>query len=342
MKANIKTKIFGVAFIGVLLITLLNSFMDYRSFKKELGGSTALTFDQADKNLENVLNSAFRDISMTVHTIASDKEIAKMFAEKDREGLAETLVPYYKSIKQKYEVRQFQFHLPPATSFLRLHKVQKFGDDLSGFRATVVETNRTKQPILGLEVGRGGPGLRVVYPVFYEGEHVGSVEFGGSINKIVAQTASLYGMLYSVGIKDSVFKKARRFDTKPTDVVREGVVYYLHSDKKMPFFINNSDKKDVSDDGRSYKLHKVDLKDFAGNVVGNLLMVKDVQEFVDTEMNKLMTKVVTNLVLAVVLSLILLMIIRYVFKPINNFVEIIKDLARGEGGPFKKNPLLSS
>ncbi len=89
-----------------------------------------------------------------------------------------------------------------------MHKPSKFGDDLSGFRATVIETNKTKQPITGLEVGRGGPGLRVVYPVFNKGVHIGSVEFGGSINTIVKQTASLYDMHYSIGIFDEVFKKS--------------------------------------------------------------------------------------------------------------------------------------
>jgi methyl-accepting chemotaxis protein len=339
IKANIKTKIFGVAFVGVLLITLFNSFLDYRAFKKDLAKSTAVTFKQAEENLDNVLTSAFRDISLTVHTIATDKEIAQLFADGDRDGLTDVLLPYYNSIKEKYEIKQFQFHLPPATSFLRLHKVGKFGDDLSAFRATVIETNKRKQPILGLEVGRGGPGLRVVYPVFNNGNHIGSVEFGGSINKIVAQTAKLYDMDYSIGIYDEVFKKARRFDTKPTDVIKDKVVYYFHSNEEMPTFIEKSNQSDAEYEGRTHKIYKVSLKDFDGNEVGNVLLVKDVQDLIDDAWGKLTVKVITNLVLAVLLSVILLLIIRYVFKPINNFISIVKDLAGGKGDLSKRIPV---
>ena len=71
----------------------------------------------------------------------------------------------------------------PATSFLRVHKPQKFGDDLSGFRKTVVATNTQKTTIMGLERGRAGIGVRGVVPIAHEGSHVGSIEFGLSFGK---------------------------------------------------------------------------------------------------------------------------------------------------------------
>jgi len=338
MRTNIKIKIFGVALFGIILITLFNSFLDYRSFKSTLSKTTKVTFSQAENNLKNVLESAFKNLSLTVHTIATDPEITQLFADGDREGLSKALVPYYKSIKEKYEIRQFQFHLPPATSFLRLHKPSKFGDDLSGFRATVIETNKTKKPITGLEVGRGGPGLRVVYPVFNKGVHVGSIEFGGSINNIVKQTASLYDMQYSIGIFDEVFKKARRFDTKPTDVIKDNVVYYLHSDDHMSTFLSH-DKNEISVNGDTYELYFVDLTDFTGATVGKLLLVKNVQESITSAWKSLTIKLVTNLVLAVILSVILLVIIIIVLKPLSNFAQMAKELASGKGDLSQNVPI---
>ena len=87
------------------------------------------------------------------------------------------------SSSKKYAVRQFQFHTPPAQSFARIHKPEKFGDDLSSFRQTVVKTNASKTPTFGLEVGVAGLGVRGMVPVFYKSEHLGSIEFGMSFGQ---------------------------------------------------------------------------------------------------------------------------------------------------------------
>ncbi|WP_417836347.1 methyl-accepting chemotaxis protein [Thalassospira tepidiphila] len=102
----------------------------------------------------------------------------KAMAEDDRDTLADIFGPGFAELKENHGVRQFQFHKAPAISFLRVHKLDKFGDDLSSFRKTVVETNTKQQPISGLEVGVAGLGMRGVTPVFNDGTHVGSVEFG--------------------------------------------------------------------------------------------------------------------------------------------------------------------
>ncbi|MFY9202187.1 MAG: cache domain-containing protein, partial [Limnochordia bacterium] len=72
-----------------------------------------------------------------------------------------------------------KFHLPDSTSFLRLHQPERYGDSLRDFRHTVNVANQTRTITAGLEEGRGGYGLRVVVPVFYQGQHIGSVEYGG-------------------------------------------------------------------------------------------------------------------------------------------------------------------
>jgi methyl-accepting chemotaxis protein len=96
----------------------------------------------------------------------------------DRAALAALTVATFQALRERGGVDQFRYHLPPATSFLRVHQPAKFGDDLSGFRATVVATNRDRKGIGGLEGGVAGLGIRGVVPVESDGRHVGSVEFG--------------------------------------------------------------------------------------------------------------------------------------------------------------------
>ena len=104
--------------------------------------------------------------------------VGKAMAEGDRAAIAEAMGPGFAAMKREHGVVQVQFHTPPATSFLRLHALDKYGDDLSAFRHTVVEANRTQRAVAGLERGRGGLGVRAVHPIAHAGRHVGTVEYG--------------------------------------------------------------------------------------------------------------------------------------------------------------------
>jgi len=109
-------------------------------------------------------------------------DIQRLFAERNRAELSRLTLPIFKNLKEKIHLAQMQFLTPPATSFLRLHKPEKFDDDLTAVRATVVQVNQQKQPVSGLEIGLAGLGLRGVVPVYFEGKHVGVVEYGMDLN----------------------------------------------------------------------------------------------------------------------------------------------------------------
>jgi len=115
--------------------------------------------------------------------VANIPQVQAAFAAGDRETLKGYFADGFDILKSTYGVRQFQFHTPPAFSFLRVHKLAKYADDLSSFRHTVVETNRTRRPIRGLEVGVAGLGVRGMVPVMHDGKPVGSVEFGMSFGQ---------------------------------------------------------------------------------------------------------------------------------------------------------------
>ncbi|MBK1695242.1 methyl-accepting chemotaxis protein [Chromatium weissei] len=115
--------------------------------------------------------------------VAQIPEVQQAFAEGNRARLAELTVPIFKHMRDEHGVRQFQFLTAPAISFLRVHMPEKFGDDLSTIRQTIVEANRTHQPVRGLENGVAGLGVRGVEPVNYQGRSIGVVEFGLSFDQ---------------------------------------------------------------------------------------------------------------------------------------------------------------
>ena len=110
--------------------------------------------------------------------IAADPSAIAAFAARDRAALSQRFLPVFQTIKTAHGVVQFQFHTAPATSFLRLHKPEKFGDDLSAIRKTVLTANQRHTTVSGAEFGVEGLGIRSVVPVRDGDRALGTVEIG--------------------------------------------------------------------------------------------------------------------------------------------------------------------
>lgn len=93
---------------------------------------------------------------------------------------------------QALNLRQLHFHLPNNVSFLRFHRPEQFGDDLTDVRYSVRMTNETQQPVTGFEEGRIFNGFRYVFPLFYEEQHIGSVEVSVSFSALQEDMSQLF------------------------------------------------------------------------------------------------------------------------------------------------------
>ncbi|HSL57282.1 MAG TPA: cache domain-containing protein [Acidimicrobiales bacterium] len=139
--------------------------------------------DATMDNLRAAIDAEGAQGEMMAQLVAGDPRVGTLVAAGDTQGLLDAYLPSWAAMLEVKSVSQFQFHLPPAMSLARVHMPDKFGDDLSSFRETVVATNTTQTRSIGLEHGVGGLGIRAVVPVFDAGEHVGSVEFGMSFGQ---------------------------------------------------------------------------------------------------------------------------------------------------------------
>jgi methyl-accepting chemotaxis protein len=157
--------------VGLLTATRLAEEAEARELQR--------TADALEVELDNASTTA---AALTTQ-LASSPEIVAAFADRDRDRLLELTAPPFEVLAERFGARQLQFHVPPATSFLRTHMPEDHGDDLSGFRGTVVEANAQQQPMTGLELGVGGLGMRAVVPVMLDGEHLGTVEVGTSFGE---------------------------------------------------------------------------------------------------------------------------------------------------------------
>ncbi|NVM22689.1 MAG: PAS domain-containing protein [Desulfobacterales bacterium] len=117
------------------------------------------------------------------YLVAKNPDVAEAFAQRDRRRLTELLHPAYMKLHEDFGIAQFHFHVPPATSFLRLHALYQYGEHMEAYRHTINKARETGAGVGGLEMGVFGFGIRSVVPVFHQGKQVGTVEFGLSFEE---------------------------------------------------------------------------------------------------------------------------------------------------------------
>ena len=261
--------------------------------------------------------------------IASNPEMSQAMADGRRDDLANRTVPLFKQLRKEYSVRQFQFHLPPATSFLRAHKAKKFGDDLSSFRKTILATNSNKQAVKGLEKGVAGLGIRGINPVYNQGSHIGSVEFGMSFGQaFFDKFKQKYGVNIALHIKrDNGFTPfgftLQTKDKKPADLFHDEQLSSAMDGEEIILqstFANTP-----------YAVYGKSVTDFSGNPIGVLELALDRSHYVSAISSARNTTLLIGVIALAIGFFIAVMISRTIVIPITNAVNAMNEIAEGDG-----------
>jgi methyl-accepting chemotaxis protein len=254
--------------------------------------------------------------------VAAMPAAQEALAKQDRDALVHLFGPVLATIKSDYGVDQFQFHVPPATSYLRVHQPAKFGDDLSSFRNTVVVANQEHKVVLGLEGGVAGLGIRGVVPIAQAGKHLGSVEFG---------------LTFGQPFLDK-FKSDRHVD----------VAFHLSDGGGFKLFggtLNGRSFFDTADYGRAaegsftVRQAKLDgtpvaallgpIRDFSGKPLGAAELVMDNADYVASVDRAWMLAIGIAALGLGLAAIVGYLIARSISRPILSITSVMRDLAEG-------------
>ncbi len=314
----------GIAALTTLVMALVftNSLTDvtHRAMERELLRHHA-TFSS------RLQAEAFRAQSMAALAAGIPASGAAMKAGA-REDLAALFRPGFARLSAEYGTRQFQFHLPPATSFLRVHKPEKFGDDLSDFRETVATANANHVPVAGIEKGVAGLGIRGVVPVLAGETQVGTVEFGMSLDQAFAETFKRdFGVDVVLHLETETSGAAQThthvYETKATT-------------RSAPLLSGEEVAAAISGDGAVVLRDTADgpvavmarpVIDFTGQAVGVVELSMDASAYMQRISAAQMRAVLWGVATLLVASLLGVLLARGIALPISRLTDVMQRLA---------------
>ena len=212
----------------------------------------------------------------------------KQLASHAREELLQIVGSSWAEMTKQFNARQLHFHLGPgSTSFLRVHKTHKFGDNMDNVRYTIVDANKNLQATTGFETGRVYSGIRGVQPVFaidpktLAKTHVGAVESGISYHDLLNNLSKTFNidivvLLHMEHIQSNVWPSllAKRLKRNPqfgNYVIEEATSQdfkqiLTQSVNKNAINFDNDKIKCISWDKRFFVTSEIPLRDYRGTI----------------------------------------------------------------------------
>ena len=275
-------------------------------------------------NFQAMLEAESRTAVSMSRLVSSLPEVQQAFAERDRGALEATFLAGYDSLAEA-GVNQFQFHTPPATSFLRVHRPDRYGDDLSESRTTIVETNRQQRPIAGLDHGPFGIGIRGLMPMYYAGNHTGSVEFGMTFDDSML---SLFKQRYDADVTVYLSDGSGGFSAFGS-THDQGAL--LDPSRMQQAFSGDHPLQHASLGGQPVSVMGQPLFDFSGDPIGLIEISMDRGHYLAAERTTLITTLLISAVAFIIAVLFTLLLSRSITGPIRRTSSAMQDIAQGEG-----------
>ncbi|RSD30491.1 diguanylate cyclase [Vibrio pectenicida] len=188
--------------LGILITLVLVSFAilvgEYREQKRRILVNYSVIMESKVRSSIGVYNKFSHYV---YQQITNNDEVIKLLSiavEGKNDKRDEARIKLYQLLKSNYQLlrahnfRQLHFHLPNGDSFLRVHKPEKYGDNLFSIRESVRLANTQQKIVEGFEEGRIFNGYRFVYPVSKGQQALGSVEVSLSMGSIVDLLVDLY------------------------------------------------------------------------------------------------------------------------------------------------------
>jgi methyl-accepting chemotaxis protein len=260
--------------------------------------------------------------ALAVSTVVSSlPPVADGIARGDREGLLALLGNASKALHAQ-GMPLMTLTLPPAKVFFRIHDPKAYDDDVSARRTTVVESNRTGKPIVGVEPGRDTLGIFAMTPVLHDGKSIAVVDIGAPFGKeFVDHAKQRFGVDLAVHWFDgNSFKKlSSTFD---------GAV--ATQDELKSAFNGAALQRDATFGGHAAALYLGQIKNYAGQPVAVLEVIKDTTAYEAAATNSQRNLILGTMAILACAVLLAFLLGRGLSRPLAAITAVMNRLSSGD------------
>jgi len=242
--------------------------------------------------------------------ISNDSRIRKSLQSNDRKLAIISLKNADHSYKKSTSLKNIKIHLHTKNniSFVRGWKLNKWGDDLSGFRDSVVIVNSTQKSLTTFEVGNVGLVLRAVVPVYdiKNTKSVGSLELIqglDSVAKSFKKIDSAFLLLMDESMKKKPISQNRKFKNYGISqkFIDQHFLRDVNTISMQKLFANGYIL------GKKYFITYIDIKDFKNKKLGIVLLGKPIIS-VNTTIDNAQHLISVSLTILILMSIIIVIV----------------------------------
>lgn len=308
-------------------------------------------YNDEEKSLRSFYSEAIdskKNIGLTnAINISNNYNVVKALETNDREIAINGLKTVSKDFKDYTNYKNIKIHIHDNNvhSFLRAWKPDKFGDDLSSFRKTIVNIKENKKPIVAIELGRAGLILRGLAPIIQDDNYLGSVEFMQGLNSIVKNAKKNYGYDLVIVMDNQYLSTATSLKEKAkidsfTLAVKEGIINKGFFNDLKNVNIRDTKNFQITDD---YFMISEPIYDFSNELVGYAVVGKSISK-VESLIRKSQNSSLRQILIIIAIDLIILFLIMYIIKitvtnPIEELDKVTKELSEGDANLSVRLPV---
>jgi len=291
-----------IAIVLIVLVVLSSIFIGwsvYTNSIRQFRENTERTYSSRAQLVGKVVLQLEEQALSVAMTLASNSEVLDIYNDTlstdGKERLAQLISPIvdgFMSVDSlKTDRLKVHFHKAPAISFLREWN-HTGGDDLSGFRNSILFVYEHHKPLKCIELGKGGFAIRGIAPIISaRGDYLGSVEVFFEIHDI-------YPFLSSDAEKFDILVLADKNVVHDLFFKKEQEKYYkgeLHQSIIIENSLENVDISKLIDadwleatnnikglaflENGSYFIGSLPIPDFSGKRVGNFIFLVDQSQY---------------------------------------------------------------
>ncbi|QFS44765.1 cache domain-containing protein [Nostoc sphaeroides] len=306
---------FKVPFLVTLVVLITSVFLalsSYQSAYKSIGAAGKQELQTTANLIQNSIQEQSTKALARADLISRLPPIQQAFRTNNRNQLLDTILPSFKVQKERFGITEGQFHLAPATSYLRVFAPDAPQEDLSSFREMVVMTNRDYEPRSGVEIGRRGLGIRGVVPISDAQGPIGSFEVALDFKPILEALKKVNDFEGGVFVDEVLMSTIATLTPKPDP---EKIIGGLRNQDSTNWQVirslvspdlltkaNDVTLKIENIDGMDYGIALVPLLDFKGKKIGVIVAGRDFQSLTSQARGVLVNNIVLAILQVIVLT----------------------------------------